>query len=191
MKSLSPSQFVAAYHPFVRTLHWLMALLILCALCLGVWASQLPRGDARSEVLFVHKSIGVTVLALVIIRAIARLALGTPDYAEALGRLTSMAAGAAHLALYALMVALPLSGWVMSSAGGHEVSFFGLFTLPNLVGPDKALAEQAAGAHEFFAWAIGIVIALHLAATLWHVHVKRDTVFTRMWPRYRPSAKAA
>ena len=64
------------------------------------------------------------------------------------------------------------------------------FTLPNLVGPDKALAEQSAGAHEVFAWAIGIVIALHLVATLWHVHVKRDTVFTRMWPRYRPSAKA-
>ena len=93
MKTYSPSQFVAVYHPFVRTLHWLMALLIFAALGLGVWATQLPRGDLRGEVLFVHKSLGVAVLALIVVRILARLALGTPPYAAPLDRLTDAAAG--------------------------------------------------------------------------------------------------
>ena len=190
MKNYSPSQFVAVYHPIVRTLHWLIALLIFCCLAGGITAALLPKGDLRSDILFVHKSFGVAVLALVVVRILARIALGTPAYAEALGRLTEMAAGAAHLALYALMIAMPVSGWVMSSAAGREVSFFGLFTLPALVSPDKALAGQANEAHEFFAWLIGAVIALHLLATLWHVHIKRDGVLTRMWPRWVPPVKA-
>jgi cytochrome b561 len=188
MKSYTPPQFVAVFHPFVRTLHWLMALIIFVALGLGVWAAELPKGDLRGEVLFVHKSLGVSVLALIVVRVLARLALRSPPYAEALGRLTDAASKAGHLLLYGLMVALPLSGYVMSSAAGREVSFFGLVTLPPLVGPDKALAGQAAETHEALAWAIGIVIALHLAAVVWHAWFKRDTVLTRMWPRFRPSA---
>ena len=188
MKSFPPPQFVAVFHPLVRTLHWLMALLIFVALGLGVWSTQLPKGDARSEVLFVHKSLGVAVLALIVVRVLARLVLGTPPYAAALGRLTDAASKGAHLLLYALMIALPLSGYVMSSAGGHDVSFFGLFALPPIVGQDKGLGRQAAEAHELLAWAIGVVLVLHMAAVVWHAWFKRDTVLTRMWPRFRPSA---
>lgn len=191
MKTLSPSQFVAVYHPAFRTLHWLMTLLVFVALGLGVWASQLPKtGDLRGEVLFVHKSFGVAVLALLVVRVCARIVLGLPAYAAPLGWITEKAAGGAHLALYALMLVLPFSGWVMSNAAGHPVSFFGLYTLPSLVSPDKAMAGQAAEAHELFAWALGIVIALHLLAVVWHVLVKRDAVLTRMWPRWVPTAKA-
>jgi cytochrome b561 len=190
MKSYSPSEFIAVYHPFVRTLHWLMALLILAALCLGVWATQLPRGDLRSEVLFVHKSFGVLVLALIVVRIVARLVLGTPPYTVALDRLTHAAASAGHLMLYALMIALPVSGYLTSTAGGHDVSFFGLFSLPNLVGEDKGLAESAAQAHYVFAWAMGVVLVVHLVAVVWHAWFKRDEVLTRMWPRFQPYAKA-
>jgi len=188
MKSYSPSQFVAVYHPLLRTLHWLMALCIFSALGLGVWASELPRGDVRSEVLFVHKSFGVAVLFLIVVRIVARLVLGSPVYAAALGRLTHAAAGAAHLLLYALMIAMPISGYLTSSAGGHEVSFFGLFSLPNLVGENKALDEGASQAHYAFAWAIGVVLTVHLLAVVWHARIKRDTVLTRMWPRFQPRA---
>jgi len=133
---------------------------------------------------------GVAVLALIVVRIVARLVLGSPAYAAALGRLTHAAAGAAHLLLYALMVAMPVSGYLTSSAGGHEVSFFGLFSLPNLVGENKALDEGASQAHYVFAWAIGVVLAFHLLAVAWHAWIKRDTVLTRMWPRFRPSARA-
>ena len=186
MKSYTPSQLVAVYHPFVRTLHWLMALIIFVALGLGVWAAQLPRGDFRSSLLFYHKSLGVAVLILIVIRILARVALGTPPYTTPLDKLTEMAAGAGHLALYALMIAIPVSGYVMSTAGGHEVSFFGLFTLPSFLAENKPLAGAAAETHEALAWIIGIVIVVHLGATFWHARVKRDEVLTRMWPRFQP-----
>jgi cytochrome b561 len=127
-------------------------------------------------------------LALVVLRIVARLAIGAPAYAESLGRFVRAAAGAEHLALYALMIALPVSGYLTSSAGGHDVSFFGLFTVPNIVPKDKALDEAASQAHFVFAWAMGIALALHLVAVVWHARVKRDTVLTRMWPRFQPRA---
>ncbi len=190
MKSFPPSQFVVVYHPFLRTLHWLMAGLIFVALGLGIWSTQLPRGAMRSEVLFVHKSFGVAVLALIVVRIAARLALGSPAYAIALDRMTHAAARSAHLLLYALMIAMPVTGYLTSTAGGHDVSFFGLFSLPDLVGPSKAIDEGASKAHYVFAWAIGAVITLHLLAVVRHARFKRDTVLTRMWPRFQPYAGA-
>lgn len=187
MQMFPPPRQAEAHNPVLRTLHWLMALVIFGALGLGVWATQLPRGDLRSEVLFVHKSFGVTILALIVLRVLVRLAVGAPPYAVPLGRLVAAAAGSAHLLLYLLMIAMPVSGYLTSSAGGHDVSFFGLFTLPNIVPSDKALDEAASRAHFVFAWAIGIVLALHLVAVVWHARVKRDTVFTRMWPGRRPT----
>jgi cytochrome b561 len=181
-----PPRMVEAYNSALRALHWLMASVIFVALGLGVWATQLPRGDLRDEVLFVHKSFGITALALIVLRIVVRLVAGAPAYAAPLGWLVKAASGSAHLALYALMIAMPVSGYVTSSAGGHDVSFFGLFTLPDIVPRSKALDEAATQAHFVFAWALGIVLALHLTGVVWHVRVKRDTVFARMWPRFRP-----
>jgi len=186
MKAFPPPRVVRVYNPALRAVHWLMALMIFIALPLGVWASQLPRGDLRSEVLFVHKSFGVTVLALVVLRIVIRLIVGAPRYARPLGRLVQGAAGAGHFALYALMIAMPVSGYLTSVAGGHEVSFFGLFDLPNLVPKNKAVDEAASQAHFVFAWALGATLVLHLAAVVWHARVKRDEVLTRMWPRFHP-----
>jgi cytochrome b561 len=164
-----------------------MAALILVGLALGAWVSQLPRGEFRSDVLFVHKSIGVTVFGLVLLRIVWRLLTGAPPYLEPLGRLTSAAAHSAHMALYLLMIALPLSGYVISTAGGNAVSWFGLFTLPSLLDKDRAIDHAARQAHEFFAWTIAVVLAAHLGAVVWHTAIKRDAVLTRMWPSYRPT----
>jgi cytochrome b561 len=116
MKAFPPPRRVQVYNPGLRALHWLMAALIFVALPLGVWASQLPRGEPRSEILFVHKSIGVTVLCLVTLRIVWRTIVGAPAYAEPLGRLTHAAAHAAHMALYALMIAMPVTGYMTSGA---------------------------------------------------------------------------
>jgi cytochrome b561 len=187
MKVFPPPRVVAVYNPVLRAVHWLMAILIFAALALGVWAIQLPRSDFRSEVLFVHKSIGVTVFALVILRIVVRLIVGAPAYARPLGRLVHAAASSGNLALYALMIAMPVSGYLASAAGGHEISFFGLFDLPNLVARNKALDEAAGQAHYVFAWLLGVTLVLHLAAVVWHARVRRDEVLTRMWPRFRPA----
>ena len=190
MKAFPPPRVVESHNPALRMIHWLMALVIFVALGLGVWATQLPRGDLRDEVLFVHKSFGVAALALIVLRILVRLAVGAPAYAVPLGRLVRAASRSTHLLLYAMMIAQPVSGAIMSSAGGHDVSFFGLVTLPGIVPKDKALAEAASWAHFIFAWAIGLTLALHLSTVVWHARVKRDTVLTRMWPRFRPERAA-
>ena len=191
MKVFPPPRGVAVYDPGLRAIHWLMAALIFIALGLGVSVSLLPRGGFRSEVLFFHKSIGVTVFGLVVLRIVWRLIAGAPDYAEPLGRLTHAASRAGHLALYALMIAMPVSGYLTSTAGGNEVSWFGLFSLPRLVGKDKFLDEAASWAHLVFAWAIAVALTAHFGAVVWHAAIKRDTILTRMWPTYRPSRPIA
>ena len=188
MKAFPAPRQLPVYDPGLRTLHWLMAALIFVALPLGVWASLMPRGETRSEILFVHRSIGVTVLGLVALRIVWRLIAGAPPYSEPLGRLTRAAARTGHFALYVLMIAMPVSGYLMSTAGGNEVSWFGLFSLPRLVGKDKFLDEAASRAHLVFAWAIAIALTAHLGAVVWHTAIKRDSVLTRMWPRYRPAS---
>ena len=190
MKMFPPPRPVEVHHLGLRTLHWLMALVIFVALGLGTWAALLPRDALRDNVLFVHKSFGVAALALIVLRILVRIAVGAPAYAVPLGRLVKAASHSAHLALYVLMIAMPISGWVMSSAGGHDVSFFGLVTLPAIVPESKALAGAANWAHFVFAWTIGLTLATHLSAVFWHARVKRDTVLTRMWPRFRPERAA-
>ena len=114
-----------------------MAALIFIGLALGVWATLLPRGASRSEMLFFHKSIGVTVFGLVALRIIWRLVAGAPDYAEPLGRLTHAGSRAAHIALYALMIAMPVSGYLSSTAAARRFPWFGLFSLPRLVAQEQ------------------------------------------------------
>jgi cytochrome b561 len=190
MKAFPTPREVRVYNPGLRALHWLMAALIFVALPLGVLASRLPRGGQRSEILFIHKSIGMTVLCLVALRIVWRLIVGAPAYAEPLGRLIEAAARSGHLMLYALMIAMPVSGYVLSTAGGSEAPWFGLFAFPNLLPKDKALSEAGSQAHYLFAWGIAFVLVAHLGAVAWHAGVKRDTILTRMWPSYRPASKS-
>ena len=189
MKVFPSLQEVASHDPGLRTLHWLMAALIFVGLPLGVWASLLPGGDGtRIQILFFHKSIGVTVLGLIALRIIWRLVVGVPAYAEPLGKLTEMASRAGHLALYALMIAMPVSGYLGSTAGGRAVSWFGLFELPRLVSKDRSLALAASWAHLVFAWMLAFALAAHLGAVVWHAMIKRDSVLTRMWPSFRSAS---
>jgi cytochrome b561 len=191
MKAFPPPREVVAYDPGLRTLHWLMAALIFVALPLGVWASLLPSGDAmRVEILFFHKSIGVTVFGLIALRIVWRLIVGAPAYAEPLGKLTQVASRAGHFALYALMIAMPVSGYLGSTAGGRAVSWFGLLELPRLVAKDRNLAVAASWAHLVFAWMLAFVLATHLSAVVWHAMIKRDSVLTRMWPSFRPASSS-
>ena len=189
MKVFPLPQEAASHDHGLRTIHWLMAALIFVALPLGVWASLLPSGGgARIEILFFHKSIGVTVLGLIALRIVWRLIAGAPAYAEPLGKLAQVASRAGHLALYALMIAMPVSGYLGSTAGGRAVSWFGLFELPRLAAKDRSLAVAASWAHLVFAWMLGFVLAAHLSAVVWHAMIKRDSVLTRMWPSFRPAS---
>jgi cytochrome b561 len=173
---------VARYDATLRILHWAMAAIILAAIALGVIAAQLPPGvSPRVELLTIHKSLGMTALVLVVLRVAWRLSVGAPPYSASLGVVSRVGAHAAHVALYALMIAMPVSGYVDSVIGGHPTSWFGLFDWPALVARNDALADAAGFVHHWLAWAIGAALALHFAAVVWHAWVKRDEIFSRMW----------
>jgi len=174
-----------SYSAPLRTLHWLMAAIIFAALALGVWAVYLKPGTPlRVDLLTVHKSLGVTALALIVLRIVVRLATRAPAYRPPLSRLNRIAAAAAHGLLYVVMVTLPLSGYVHSSAGGHSFNWFGLFRVPDLVAPNKQTDAGSGQAHHFFAWVIAALLAAHVLAALWHGFVRRDGVLQRMWPGF-------
>lgn len=145
-------------------------------------ADDLPAGMHKLTLLARHKSVGITILALVILRLAWRAVNEHPPlpgnlkaYERALARLT-------HLALYVLLFALPLTGWTMSSARGFPVSWFGFFTLPDLVPKSRPLYEALVMTHHTLAWFLFAVVALHVAGALKHHFVHKDDVLRRMLP---------
>lgn len=179
---MATSNATARYDATLRILHWAIAAIIVAAIGLGVaaWFMQ-PGTPVRVELLTVHKSLGMTALILVLLRVLWRLSVGAPAYSAALGPLSRFGAHVVHVALYALMIAMPVSGYLDSVAGGHDAPWFGLFAFPAAVGKNPALSHSAGFAHYSLAWAIGAALALHLAGAAWHAWVKRDGVFARMW----------
>ena len=164
-----------------RAFHWIMAATIFVAFALGLWAWSLPpKTPLRVNLLFAHKSLGMLTLVLLPLRVAYRVAVGEPAFRIPLDRLAKGASHAAHGLLYLLMLVLPVSGYVMSGAGGHPIPFFGLFNWPALVAQDKELSQSASGMHFWAAWAFVAILALHLAAVVWHERVKRDGVLQRM-----------
>jgi cytochrome b561 len=167
-----------------RGFHWVMAVVIFAAIGLGVWARLLPPGGGiRPQLLDLHKSLGMTALILVAFRLGWRAIRGEPEYRERPDALTHGAARIAHWALYALMIFMPVSGYIFSGAGGHDLPWFGLFSWPVLVPRDKPLASLAQQLHYAGAWTLGALLALHVLAVIWHSWIRRDEVLSRMWPR--------
>jgi cytochrome b561 len=171
------------YSATQRLLHWAMALIIFTAIGLGLYASYLQIGTPlRRELLFIHKSLGMTALVLVALRILYRAMIGAPDYVPALSRINTSAAHLAHLMLYGLMLVMPFSGYFFSVAGGHGVPWFGLFEWPLILPHDEALSETGELAHQWGAYALYVLLAGHIAAVVWHQWVKRDCVLARMIP---------
>jgi cytochrome b561 len=165
-----------------QTLHWLIVALIIVQVTLAWIADELPLGEKKLATLAYHKSVGLTILALAIIRLAWRWLNTTPELPDTLKPYERALARFTHAALYVLLFALPLSGWTMSSARGFPVSWFGFFTLPNLVPKDKTLYDFFVVTHETLAWTLAAVVALHVLAALKHHYVLKDDVLRRMLP---------
>ncbi|MBB3342597.1 cytochrome b [Luteimonas sp. RC10] len=174
---------------FARLLHWSMAVLILAMLFIGV--AMVASMTLRPSLLALHRPIGALLLVLALVRLAHRLIRRTPALPSDLPRWQRAAAHASHVALYALMLAMPLIGWAMVSAAGNPVVLWGDVRLPAIAPHDPALYSVLRAAHAWLARALLAVIALHLAAALRHAWVRRDGVFRTMapWPlerRMRP-----
>lgn len=164
------------------SLHWLIAVLIFSGWALGWWAHDLPASPDKARYFSWHKWIGVTVFLLALARASWRMTHAAPPLPATTAPWQASASRVTHFLLYVLMLALPLSGWLMSSAKGFQTVYFGVVPLPDLLAKDEPLGKLLSEVHEQLAYALAALVALHTAAALKHHFIDRDGVLQRMLP---------
>ncbi|MBS0518031.1 MAG: cytochrome b [Proteobacteria bacterium] len=169
------------YRPAARLLHWITALAVLGLIGLGLWMTGLPIGLPKLQAYAWHKWIGLTVLALTVARLLWRWRSPPPPLPPAVTPWERQLAPWGHRALLGLLLALPLSGWLMSSAGGVAIWWFGLMRVPDFVPRDMGLFTTLRTLHHWLAWLLIAVLALHIAAVVRHDVMRRDGIFRRMW----------
>ncbi|MEP7246841.1 MAG: cytochrome b [Gammaproteobacteria bacterium] len=165
-----------------QLLHWAIVALIITQFVLANMSNHLPLGMAKLAVLARHKSVGITILGLAILRLLWRWVNPTPGLPNTLKPYERVLAKLTHVLLYALIFAMPLTGWVMSSARNFPVSWFNLVQLPDLVGPNRPLYDVLHQTHEILAFTLIGVAVLHAAAAIKHHFVLKDDVLRRMLP---------
>lgn len=175
----------ASYGRTAVALHWIIALLIVIAFTVGLTMVDMRLSPQKAKVFAYHKWIGITVLALVLVRAAWRATHAGPAELPMPGW-QRLAARATHVLLYALMLAIPLVGWMYTSAAGFPVVYLKLVQLPDLVSKDKEVAELLKLVHKVLAWSLSGVVALHVAAALKHHFINRDATLKRMLAWRRP-----
>lgn len=170
------------YAGFSKLLHWLVAICVIVMIPIGIAMTKVGSGDLQNVFYTIHRSLGVLILGLMIIRLLNRLIAGAPAPEPTLPPIQRAVSHVVHMALYALLIAQGLIGWVATSAYGATISFFGLFNVPDLVSKDQALSEPLFAAHFFIGLTITALVLLHIAAALYHGFIRRDGVLQRMLP---------
>jgi cytochrome b561 len=167
------------FTPLQRLLHWLMALCILAMLFIGVGmvSTVTPK---FLPLVAIHKSLGITILVLALIRLAVRLRYGSPALPADLPEPMKLAAYLSHYALYTLMIGMPLIGWAMLSAAAYPVVVFGDVHLPAILPQSDRLHTWLWGAHFYLAFALFALFLMHAAAALFHALIRRDGVFETM-----------
>lgn len=168
----------ARFAPLARLLHWLMAALLLAQLLIGV--AMMASLTRRPPLIALHRPLGLTLLVLVLVRLWVRRRHPPPALPADLPRWQAAAARASHLLLYALMLALPLLGWALTSAAGNVVLLPGGVALPAIAPHDPVLYAWLRDAHGLLAWLLLATVLGHLAAALHHAWIRRDGVFEAM-----------
>lgn len=179
--NIPPAQPLVLRH-YTRTavaLHWAVAGFIVTAFTLGLIVSDLPFSPQKLKLVSYHKWLGITVLALVALRALWRLT-HRPPALPAMPAWQTFAAKLTHSLMYVLMFAIPLAGWLFSSASGYQVVYLGVLPLPDLVHKNKVLAEALIDIHSSLAWLMLYVLLLHVAAAFKHHLFDRDDTLRRM-----------
>jgi cytochrome b561 len=173
---------VGHYSTASLLLHWLMLVLLIAVYSAIEFREIFPKGSGPREALKLwHFMLGLSVLGLVWLRIAARLIWRTPPAPPDEPAWRQALARATHLALYIFMIAMPIAGWLILSAEGETIPFFG-FELPALIGSDERFAEQVEEVHELGGTIGCWIIGIHAAASLFHHYILRDQVLTRMMP---------
>ena len=180
--------------PYTRTaiaFHWILAILIIANLAFGLYTVNLPLSPQKLKLFSYHKWVGVTVLLLAAARLLWRATHAVPPLPQTMKPWERKAAHAAHIALYALFFAAPITGWLFSSAAGFQTVYLGVLPIPDLLSKNKELADILRLMHRSINYTMAAVIVLHAAAALKHHFVDRDDVLIRMLPFLRKTTSKA
>ncbi|HEY0748146.1 MAG TPA: cytochrome b [Steroidobacteraceae bacterium] len=174
------------YGAVAQTFHWLIAALIVAQFTLGWMAGDLPLGMQKLAMLARHKSFGMTVLMLAVLRLVWRLFHRAPELPLGMSPTERMLARGTHVLFYVLLFAMPLTGWMMSSAKNYSVSWFGRFTWPDLIAPNERAFDVLKTTHQTLSWLLLALAILHILAALKHHFWNKDDVLRRMLPFTKP-----
>ncbi len=181
----SPTPTPAAYTRTAILLHWLVAVAIVSAFSVGIYMSDLPLSPQKLKLYSWHKWAGVSIFTLVCVRLLWRLGHRPPPAPPGMPAWQDKVAQAAHHLLYVLMFAVPLSGWLMSSAKGFQTVVFGVLPLPDLLQKNVELGDTLRSVHMLLNFTMAAIVIAHVAAAIKHHVVDGDTVLTRMLPFLR------
>ena len=171
------------YTAVAKLLHWGMAAIIFGLLALGFVMTDMPLSPDKLQYYSWHKWAGVTVFVLVWLRLVWRLTNPPPGYPNTMSRPVQIVAHLGHAALYGLMLVIPLSGWLLSSAKGVQTVWFGVLPLPDLLEKDKELGHLLHEVHEVLNFVLLFLLAGHVAAALKHHIIDKDDILKRMLPQ--------
>lgn len=168
--------------PVSQLLHWLIVVLILGMGTLGLVMTEMHNSPDKIRIYLLHKSFGLTVLALVTLRLLWRLYAGTPKPVPGTPHWQERIASLTHAGLYLLIFAMPISGWILNSAAGFPLRWFNLFNLPAIAGKSESLHDAAVQVHEWLFWTLIALATVHAAAAIYHHLFQRDATLARMLP---------
>jgi cytochrome b561 len=174
---------IGGYPPMSKLLHWLVAAAVLTTLPVSIAMGRVAAGPAQDFLFNFHKSLGILILVLMVLRLINRVVAGAPPPEPGIEPWHKVMSSAVHGLLYVLLVTMPIVGWIANSAYGAATPFFGLFTLPKLVADNEALAKQLFTLHTWAGFLVILLAGMHIGGALFHYVVRRDQVLQRMLPR--------
>jgi cytochrome b561 len=166
-----------------KWLHWLVAACVLTTAPVAIAMTRVGEGQTQDALYNIHKSLGVLIFILVILRVINRLMVGAPAPEPGIERWQKAASSATHGLLYLLLVAMPIVGYVANSLYGAPTPFFGLFNLPPIVAENKPLSETLFTLHRWSGFLMIVLVLMHIGAALFHHVIRGDNVLRRMLPR--------
>lgn len=169
------------YTAMARTLHWVVALLVVLQFIFIFWAEEVPRGEDLRGILFgLHFSTGFTVFLLALWRLGYRLKNPPPAPEHGQPPALQKVALAAHWAMYVLILALPFTGWMLVATAGGAIDWYWLVEIPNFMGENESLHEQLEEVHEILGLTLLAIASVHLLAALWHHFIRKDNTLKRM-----------
>ncbi|RDZ29426.1 cytochrome b [Lysobacter silvisoli] len=174
-----------------QLLHWAIVLLIAAIAVIGLTMTDMANGPQKIKIYALHKSLGLTLLTLVVLRLLWRLYAGAPKAVAGTPHWQERVASLTHWALYLLMFAMPITGWLFNSSSGYPLQYFGLFNLPKIAATNPGLAELSESLHENGFWLLLALVLAHAGAAFYHHLFQNDDTLRRMLPGYRRAAPAA